>query len=136
MPQPESQTRLQNSIVTVHSYKDGKQRFFIQKDGSSQTNEKGLQIEVPLLREMVEKQPAMRPYFISYSLLDMKDSKDKTQYGNYMLTALTIFLELLECMYLLLNVNSLGPILQLKDRRVIKFLQLVNMKKSRFEKLF
>lgn len=106
MPQPESQTRLQNAIVTVHSYKDGKQRFFIQKDGSSQTNEKGLQIEVPLLREMVEKQPAMRPYFISYSLLDMKDSKDKNQYGNYMLTALTIFIELLECMYLQLNVNS------------------------------
>ena len=33
-------------------------------------------------------------------------SKDKNQYGNYMLTALTIFIELLECMYLQLNVNS------------------------------
>lgn len=58
----------------------------------------------------------------------MKDSKDKNQYGNYMLTALTIFIELLECMYLQLNVNSWGPILRLQDGRVIKFLQLVNMK--------
>lgn len=85
LPQPEAHTRLQNTFVTVHSYKDGKQRFFIQKDGSSQTNEKGLQIEVPILREMVEKQPAVRPYFISYSLLG---SNDKNQYGNDMLTTL------------------------------------------------
>lgn len=85
LPQPEAHTRLQNTFVSVHSYKDGKQRFFIKKDGSSQTNEKGLQIEVPLLREIVEKQPAVRPYFISYSLLG---SNDKNQYGNDMLTSL------------------------------------------------
>lgn len=45
-------------------------------------NERGLQIEVPVLREMVEKQPSIRPFFISYSLLDTKGSKEKKSYGK------------------------------------------------------
>ncbi|XP_061197116.1 uncharacterized protein LOC133205342 [Saccostrea echinata] len=43
----------------------------------------GLQIEVPELREMVDKRPSMRPYFINYSLLGTKESKMKNKESKH-----------------------------------------------------
>lgn len=96
-PQSENHATLNAGTETVNSNNESlstKQmhtytkhtRYVIQRDPKSNVSERGLQIEIPVLREMVDKQPSVRPYFINYSLLGTKSFKKKStrksEYGN------------------------------------------------------
>jgi hypothetical protein len=91
---PENRTKFSTGIETVISSNksssttqtqtDAKHtRYVIYRDSNSNGSERGLQIEVPVLRETIDKKPAVRPYFINYSLLGTKGSR-KSEYGRYM----------------------------------------------------
>ncbi|XP_062570520.1 uncharacterized protein LOC134232553 [Saccostrea cucullata] len=87
LPLPESQLYVETNTKEEHSKNDtfsanqlsnAKQLKYELRRAKNPSLDR-LQIEVPELREMVDKRPSIRPYFINYSLLGTRDSKRKNK---------------------------------------------------------